>query len=410
MPARHNVRQAAHAALRAWSRGHDYADTLVERHSSRYQLSTPDRHLLHAIVFGVLRNRLLLDHFITAMRKGKLDHETRDLLRIGIYQILFLQIADHAAVNETVEAGKSAVRGLINAVLRQTAGQKKKWLEMIPELPPHVQYSHPEWLYNRWKKQFGAEKTLALMQWDQAPAETFARYNSLSQKPCTLENAVPGAANFFHLEKEIPHSLIQEGVIYIQDLATRHAVELLDAKPNECILDACAAPGGKSIMLADHMQNQGKLIATDSNPKRITRLQENLDRSHVKIAEVEEHDWLTPPPQKWLGSFDGILLDLPCSNTGVLRRRVDARWRLQPEHFSALEKTQLAIVENALPCLKKNGRLVYSTCSLDQSENNAAVEKILQAHPELTLEKQIIITPQDHGTDGAFAALFTKIS
>jgi 16S rRNA (cytosine967-C5)-methyltransferase len=164
MPARNfHVRQAAVSALRAWAKGHDYAETLVERHAQRRNLSSADRGLLQAILFGVLRHRRLLDHWINDLRKGKTDPETRDILRVGLCQILILGIPDHAAVNETVESGKACVRGLINAVLRKAITSRKRLLDQVPDLPPTVAHSHPDWLFNRWRSAFGKANTLALM-------------------------------------------------------------------------------------------------------------------------------------------------------------------------------------------------------------------------------------------------------
>lgn len=409
MPVKHNIRRAAHAALHAWAKGHDYAETLVERHAQRYQLSSSNRHLLHAILYGVLRQRRLLDHFIGKARQGKLDPDVKDLLRIGLYQVLMLNIADHAAVNETVDAGKSNIRGLVNAVLRRAIGQRARWLESIAELPPEVQLSHPDWLFNRWKKRYGFEEAVALMEWNQLPALTYARYNPLCAVPCPLDAPVAEAMGFHQLEGPIPQLLIAQGVIYIQDPATRHAVELLNARPGETVLDACAAPGGKAGMIAAMMQNQGELIATDSNPKRLPRLMENLARLHVSCATCSAHDWLEPAPEAWRGKFDAILLDVPCSNTGVMRRRVDVRWRLQLPDITALAQTQRRIVLNALPCLKPGGRLVYSTCSLEPEENELLVESLVQdANLGLTCLETRQALPQRDNSDGAFAALLQQ--
>jgi 16S rRNA (cytosine967-C5)-methyltransferase len=408
VPAQHNIRRAAHAALHSWSKGHDYAETLVERHAQRYQLSSSDRGLLHAILFGVLRHRRVLDHFIAELRKGKLDTDARDLMRIGLFQILILNIADHAAVNETVEAGKSNIRGLLNAVLRRAAGQKNKLMETINDLSPAEKFSHPDWLLKRWKKHFGLENSIALMQWNQLPAENFARYNSLCKLPCPLVDELPGQPGFFAIEGAVPMNLIREGVIYIQDPATRHCVEMLAPQPGEIVLDACAAPGGKAALIAAAMNNQGRLIATDSNEKRLPRLQENLARLHVTCAEISLHDWLTPAPSAWHGLFDAILLDVPCSNTGVLRRRVDARWRLQPRDLCDLPLVQEKILENALACLKDGGRIVYSTCSIEPEENIELVKRFVSGHPELTLTSHQQILPHQDQTDGAFCALLQK--
>ena len=399
-------RRAAVSILRAWEKGHVYADSLIERHASRNELSSSDRGLLNAIVLSVLRHRRLLDHWIGKLRKGKLDHETRDILRVGLSQLLILNLPDHAAVFETVELGKARGRGLINAVMRRAAGSRERLLD-TSELPPAVAFSHPDWLYNRWKKSFGKNQVIDLMAFNNAPAPTIACINPLTEPPeiPASESELELPPGYFEVDGKIPAELLAKGQIYITDPATRHCVELLDPKPGESILDACAAPGGKAFLIAAAQGSGKDLTCTDSNEKRLPRLEQNLERLHIVPANVETHDWTKPAPEKWHGKFDGILLDVPCSNTGVFRRRVDVRWRLQAEDITRLIKTQTSILENALPCLKPGGRIVYSTCSIEAEENDALVASFLKDHPELRLEKQHQALPQTDGTDGAYAAL-----
>jgi 16S rRNA (cytosine967-C5)-methyltransferase len=406
MPSKNfHVRQAAVSALRAWAKGHDYAESLVERHAQRRMLSSADRALLQAILFGVLRHRRVLDHWIGKLRHGKLDADTRDILRVGLCQILILNIPDHAAVNETVEAGKTSVRPLINAVLRKAISSRKRLMEELDDMPPAVLHSHPDWLYNRFRKSFGKETAIAIMEWDNQPAETFFRLNPLAAAP----EEIPGepldhAPGYFELTGKLPTQLLTEGKLYIQDPATRHSVELLNPQPGEKILDACAAPGGKAFLIAAALGGGAGLTCTDSNEKRLPRLEENLSRLHIQADEISVHDWRKPAPERFHGAFDAILLDVPCSNTGVIRRRVDVRWRLQPSDIDDLAVIQTEILNNALPCLKPGGRIVYSTCSIEDAENTDLVKAFAVTHG-LKLGKSVRILPTEHGTDGAFAAV-----
>ncbi|WP_367872243.1 transcription antitermination factor NusB [Luteolibacter sp. Populi] len=405
-------RRAAVSILRAWSKGHAYAENLIDRHASRNDLSSADRALLNAIVLGVLRNLRLLDHWIAELRRGKLDDETRDILRVGLCQLLILQLPDHAAVFETVELGKSSVRGLINAVLRRAASSRKTLFE-LEDVPPEVLYSHPDWIYKRWRKAFGKEEAITLMAFNNRPAPVYARVNPLAG-PVELpappeteegEEAEELPEGFIRIEGPIPGELLKTGAIYIQDPATRHCVDLLDPRPGEKILDACAAPGGKAFLIAAAQRGASNLTCTDSNEKRLPRLKDNLERLHCGDAVIEIHDWATPAPEKWHGAFDAILLDVPCSNTGVFRRRVDVRWRLRPVDYLHLPKLQRSILENALPCLKPGGRIVYSTCSIEAEENQNFIDIVLSDHPELRLDGTHQALPQRDGTDGAFAAV-----
>ena len=338
MPAKNfHVRQAAVSALHAWAQGQDYAESLIERHAQRRKLSSPDRGLLQAILFGVLRHRRLLDHWIGKLRDGKLDPETRDVLRVGLCQLLILNLPDHAAVNETVEAGKANVRNLINAVLRRATTSRKRLLDEVADLPPAVVHSHPDWLFNRWRAAFGKANALALMEWNNLPAATFFRLNplvgallggapasagvspTLSGAPASagvspLSSNTPAAhlpgtpvayaPNFFQLEGPLPTALLAAGAIYIQDPATRHAVELLDPQPGERILDACAAPGGKAFLIAAALGSAATLVCTDSNEKRLPRLRDNLTRLHAAAATIAVHDWTQPAPPAWHAAFD----------------------------------------------------------------------------------------------------------
>ncbi len=406
MPAKNfHVRQAAVSALRAWAKGHDYAETLIERHAQRRKLSSADRGLLQAILFGVLRHRRMLDHWIGKLRDGKVDAETRDILRVGLCQILIMGLPDHAAVNETVEAGKASVRSLINAVLRRAILSRKRLLEEMDDLPKPVAYSHPDWLYNRWRAAFGTRNAISLMEWNNLPATTYFRTNPLAPAPDSLPgNPVDDAPAFYQLDGSLPSALLASGAVYIQDPATRHSVNLLAPLPGEKILDACAAPGGKAFLIAAALGSAEGLVCTDSNKKRLPRLEENLARLHAGKATVAVHDWTQPAPEKWHRSFDGILLDVPCSNTGVIRRRVDARWRLQAPDIERIAITQRKILENALACLKPGGRIVYSTCSIEHEENLGLVETFLTDHPELKLVSTQDALPFRDQTDGAFAA------
>jgi 16S rRNA (cytosine967-C5)-methyltransferase len=319
-------------------------------------------------------------------------------------QILILGLPDHAAVNETVEAGKASVRGLINAVLRRAVLSRKRLMDEVAELPPAVALSHPDWLFNRWKSAFGKKDAIALMEWNNRPAETFLRINPLAPAGDVSGVPVDGAPGFHRVEGQPDAALLSAGAIYIQDPATRHAVELLDPQPGERILDACAAPGGKAFLIAAAMGSADGLVCTDSNEKRLPRLRENLQRLHAGQAGVSVHDWTKPAPAEWHGVFDGILLDVPCSNTGVIRRRVDVRWRLQAPDIVRIAATQRRILENALPCLKPGGRLVYSTCSIEREENQEQVEAFLTDHPQCAADGTREALPFRDHSDGAFAA------
>ncbi len=408
-----NIRRLSVEVLESWQKSPRFAIELLDDKVRQAALSGPNAAFLHDIVLTTLRHLNLLDHWIDQLTNGKhLDHRARWVLRIGLVQLLILGVPSHAAVNETVAAAGRAA-ALVNAVLRRAGRESDKLLAQRPGLPLAVAYSHPEFLIRRWIKIMGKEKAEALCQWNQTLAPTFIRINRLHDGADERLAQLPGLTphneeDFFQCENT-PREALKQGLCYAQDPSTAMAPRMLAPLPGETVLDACAAPGGKTAILAQLMCGEGKLIACDSSSTRLTRLRENLTRLHAHIAQVHQHDFLSgsPPP---FGSmlFDRILLDVPCSNTGVMRRRIDVRWRLAEDEFATLAATQRAIVESALRYLKPGGSLVYSTCSIDPEENQQLVKAVLAAHPELELAESRLLFPPKDLTDGAYAARLVR--
>jgi 16S rRNA (cytosine967-C5)-methyltransferase len=403
-----SVREIALRVLSEWSQQKQFAQDLLDEACRRHHLSPPDAGLLHHIVLGVLRNLSLLDHWISTLcSHPHLDHHTRWVLRIGLAQLLLLDMPPHAAVNETVEiAGKA--RSIVNAILRRADRERAALLGSTMSLPLEVRTSHPGFLVRRWRETLGAERADALCGWNQDPAGTFVRLNPLHPgatswmaDACGLEDVGGG----FYRCESLPREALAAGLCYAQDPATAIAPVLLGAQPGEAILDACAAPGGKTAMLAAMMNNQGRIIASDSSEARLKRLRENLSILRVTNAGVFVHDLASDKAAPWGDTlFDRILLDVPCSNTGVMRRRVDVRWRLREEDFSQFAALQSRLLQNSLRFLKPGGTVVYSTCSIDQEENRGVIDRVLAANPALALiEERLVFPPADH-SDGAYAA------
>jgi len=207
--------------------------------------------------------------------------------------------------------------------------------------------------------------------------------------------------------EKLPITWLVGGLCYVQDPSTLMACELLAPKAGERVLDACAAPGGKTSYMAQLMKNEGQIIACDVSADRLARMRGNLERLSVTNVEVRLADWLrSPPPQN--EKFDRILLDAPCSNTGVMRRRVDVRWRLKEEDFIRMPEVQIGLIKNLAGLLKPGGTLVYSTCSIEQEENEGVVTRVTREAPELKFQKASRTLPFRDKVDGAFAAMFTR--
>jgi 16S rRNA (cytosine967-C5)-methyltransferase len=409
---RTSSRAVALSALEEWRCGRKFADAVLGERLRSTELAGSDRAFATELFYGVLRNLSLLDFWISRLRSAPLDDDARDLLRLGLYQLFFLQTPEHAAVFETVARAPRKSRSLVNAVLRNAVRGKAKLQDQADNQPIEVRKSHPRFLIERWRKNFGPLDAEALCDWNNHPAPVYARVNRLkiSEQNFVAEVTAErvSGTNFFRLAN-IPSDALASGHCYIQDPSTAAACLLLDPQPNERVLDACAAPGGKTSYIAELMRNEGFILACDRDAPRVKILRDNLKTLGVTIAQSVRHDWLRQTPVDE-PAFDRILVDAPCSNTGVMRRRVDVRWRLSPDDFSRMATEQIRIVRAVTPLLKAGGVLVYSTCSLEPEENEKMVEAILGEFPFFKLVEQRTVLPFRDGFDGAYAGKLSRAS
>ncbi len=408
-----NARQTCLRALTEWGKGRSFSDEILHSVFEKAPLSAVDRAFVMENFYGILRHLTQLDFLVGELRgRGALDDRTRDILRLGLYQIFHLRTPPHAAVHETVELA-GAARGLVNAILRRSLREKQELERKLAEAPAEVRTSHPPFLLERWESRFGAEATRGLCAWNNQPAEIMVRANGLKVTVGELQRTAPQAeASPFHPRalkvRHLPLSWLVHGLCYVQDPSTLIACDLLAPQPGETVLDLCAAPGGKTTYLAELMENRGRLVASDLWESRVQRLRENLERLGVVIAEVARQDALIGGGLHEPGSFDRVLVDAPCSNTGVLRRRVDVRWRITEEDFLRMPVQQLALLRRAAELLKPGGTLVYSTCSLEPEENEDLVEQAKAELPALQFVESRRTLPFADAVDGAFAAKFVK--
>jgi 16S rRNA (cytosine967-C5)-methyltransferase len=431
-------------ALRVLQRGAggDFVETRLEAALAQSRLSAADRHLCQELAYGIVRWQGTLDWLIARKTKARAQKPLlQNLLRLGLYQIFWLdRIPDHAAVHETVElarqSGFHSQAGFVNAVLRGYLRESDATQRLLAELKtqqPHLGYSHPEWLVARWQKRWGAERAAQLMEWNNLPPKTFARVNTLKADPGNLlaqwrdegveynfvrkdwieENLV------FELKSHLPLSRLpsfQQGLFYVQDPSTLLAAQELDPQRGESVLDLCAAPGGKLTYLAQLMGNEARLLAHDTAPERLKLIEQNCARLGVTCVQTVPPSTLndqpsTPPTINFPQAatvFDRILIDAPCSNTGVMRRRVDLRWRIRPGEIGRLRATQIDLLHQAASLLKPGGTLVYSTCSLEPEENSEVVDEFLGAHTNFKLDRSRELLPFVEGVDGTYVARMAK--
>jgi 16S rRNA (cytosine967-C5)-methyltransferase len=412
----------------------EYIEDTLERALSPVRLSPADRRLCQELVYGCVRWQATLDWLIsrkTANRTQKAFLE--NLLRLGLYQIFWLdRIPNHAAVHETVELAKQngfgPQAGFINALLRGYLREfdiTKAALDDLKSTQPALGYSHPDWLTTRWLERWGAEPARRLLEWNNTPPTNFARVNTLKTDPSRLltqwrEEGVE--YDFFQrdwFEENLVFKLkaypplatlpsFQQGLFYIQDPSTLLAVHELAPKPGESILDLCAAPGGKLTYIAQLLRNEGRLVGRDSSSERAKLIAQNCARLGVSCVESLPPAAAGHPPSAIKG-FDRVLLDAPCSNTGVMRRRVDLRWRIRALELNRLRAEQLELLRQAAESLKPGGLLVYSTCSLEPDENQEVVREFLHRTPGFELLGDRELLPIADGVDGAYTARLAHI-
>jgi 16S rRNA (cytosine967-C5)-methyltransferase len=412
--ARLSARRIALVALRDWRKERRFADSIILGLLAKSELTPPDRAFAFELFYGVLRNLTLLDFWIVCLRTARFEVALRDILRLGLYQLFLLKTAPHAAVHETVGLAPSRQRPVINGMLRAALRRQDELLSRAEAQPLSARTSHPQFLVERWQKHFGLQHAEELCKWNNLPAPVYARINQLKIAREEFFRTYPRSRPLTHNPDLVEFDAVQmdaiaRGHCYVQDPSTLVACQMLSPKPGEKVLDACAAPGGKTGYLVQLMKNQGTIVACDRDPERLKIIKENMARLSVAMVHIFRHDWTSsrvPREILSIAPFDRILIDAPCSNTGVIRRRIDVRWRLQPADFPRMQRRQLEIVRALIPLLKPQGVLVYSTCSLEPEENEQVVQQALAETSILRLEEQKRSLPFREGFDGAFAAKF----
>ena len=405
-----STRSLAHRLLVDWERTRPHADDLLHDRLASSNFDVRDRALVTELFYGVLRNLTELDFFISRLRDGDVDDDTRAVLRLGLYQLFHTRIPAFAAVKETVTLSRRA-GGLVNAILRRAGRERDALAATLAASPPAVRWSHPAFLLEKWIANFGTDAARALAEWNNTPAPILVRVNTLKTTREALLDSLPEAGPHpFHplalRTPRVPQEWLEAGLCYVQDPSTLAPCDMLDPQPGDLVLDACAAPGGKTTCLAALMRNEGRIIACDQWESRVARLRENCGRLGVRNTRTLVLDTMKESPELAPRSFDGILVDAPCSNTGVIRRRADVRWRLSEEDFLRMPAQQLALLRRCAGLLKSGGTLVYSTCSLEPEENEQVADEAARTIPGLCLHTVRHIRPWVDGVDGAFCAKF----
>ena len=435
-----SARKEALAVLTACRVRGAWADAALGAHLKG--LSPADAGLCSRIVYGVIQNETLLDFYLSGFCTQKLDHlqpPLADVLRIGAYQILFLdRVPDNAAVHTSVELAKGAGRGqaagLVNAVLRRLCREK----ENLPAIPDRdeakylsIRYSHPKWLVKRLLALLGREGTEAFLMTGNSQPPAAAQVNTCRCSQEAAAKALEAEGVRAEAHPWLPGCLLlqgtgdlerlrafRDGMIYIQDPAAKLAVLAAELRPGSRVLDVCAAPGGKSFAAAIAMGDRGEVVSCDLHENKLKRIQEGAARLGLRSIRAEAADG-RGFREEWRDAFDLVLVDAPCSGLGILRKKPDVR-RKKADDLFPLPVVQSAILENAARYVRPGGTLLYSTCTILPEENEDVTEAFLGTCPAFSretfslpgpigqVEGQATLWPHVHDTDGFYICRMTR--
>lgn len=411
------ARNAALKALCETEKNGAYLNAALRSVLAGEKLSARDSALATQLAAGVERNRLYLDNIIknlSSIKMKKISVHILNILRIGIYSIKFLdKIPVSATVNECVRLsrryGHSASAGFVNAVLRKAA-------QTDDFLPPRgntgeyisVKYSCPPWLVNLWLSEGYGEPFFEAMN---GIPPVFVRLNTLKASALgsgfVKSSAAPDAYIFTGSGSAENTEEYKNGYITVQDAASQRAVRMLAPEENTAVLDLCAAPGGKTTYIAQLMKNTGQLTSCDIYPHKTELLKKNIERMGIANTRVMLNDASVFNPA-FENGFDCVLADVPCSGLGILRRKPDIKWKKNPDELDALVPLQRKIIDNAARYVKKGGRILISTCTVNKAENEDNILYFLDKHSDFALAEQKLFLPDKDGTDGFFAALLER--
>lgn len=421
-----------------------YSNIKLNHYYKKYDMKTIDRAFTSEIVYGTLRHLLRIDYFINQFSKIKTKDMNKWVLnsiRIAVYQIFFMdKVPEYAAINESVEIVKSKEKkatAFVNGILRNMLRNKNKFNDIkIKDTKKRlsIEYSHPEWMVEMFIKQFGIDFTKELLNANNSIPDLSIRINSLKTKKELLIDLLKEQGievldgkldealilkNFSHIEKS---KEFNEGLFTIQDESSMIPAKVLDAKPGMNVIDMCSAPGGKTTQIAESMKNQGQIIAFDIHEHKIDLINNNCKRLGITIVDAKLKD-AQILMEEYIDYADRVLVDAPCSGIGLLRKKPEIKYNIKKEDIKSLSEIQKNILKNASRYVKKDGYIVYSTCTLTLEENENVINEFLKNNSSFELvdcneylpselrckTPYIRVFPNIHNMDGFFIAKLKRI-
>lgn len=438
------AREIAYKVLLDIEKNKNYSNMAINKHFKDVKMSNQDRGLATEIIYGVIENKYYIDYMIDKLSKvktNKMEIYVKTLLRMGIYQIMFLNsISDYAAVNETVNLAKkknSKVSGFINGILRNVIRRKEeigkvKTKDDVDYLA--IKYSYDKWMIRNWMIHFGKEFTEELLEANNERPNIYLRTNTLKITRDELikklekqnikaekVNVVEEAIKVEHLKDIENNNLYKEGLFTVQDVSSMLVGKVMNPKENSLVLDVCSAPGGKTTHMATLMNNTGQVVSRDIYDHKLKLIKAASKRLGLTNVDVEEFDGMKLDRES-IGKFDYVLADVPCSGLGIIRRKPEIKYK-EKEEFRQLPPIQKKILENASKYVKVGGTLIYSTCTIQDSENIDVVNEFLQKNKNfelvpikevnVDLENQekgyMKIYPNVHNMDGFFISKLIRV-
>lgn len=434
------ARRLAFNVLKTAFKGVTYSNIAIDNALKKNTLSDAESGLMTAIVMGVTERQLTLDHIIDKLsaRPHKIDADTRILLQMGIYQVMYLdRIPDYAAVNETVDLAPQRSKGFVNAIMREFLRRKEKGT--VAELFPtedsspisylSLFYSFPEDVCSEFLKIYGLERTKKIFEIFNRPPKLTLRINTLKISRDDYVKLLDEKGIEYSLSDRLANAVLlenvsftvlpgfDEGYFFVQDEASQICVEALDARADMLMIDACSCPGSKSFGSAIKMENRGRILSFDLHESKLKLIDKSANRLGIDIITSAVRDG-RELDESLINKADRVLCDVPCSGLGVIAKKPEIRYKSMSE-FSRLPEIQSAILENCSRYLKRGGVLVYSTCTVLPEENSKNVAKFLEKHSEFSPVDFVVggieskngmlsLSPDEHGTDGFFVAKFIK--